>query len=79
MKSTGGFRCSVILRHTGELPLEIRGPDAEKLLNRVFTRDIAKNRVGRCSYQFACYDHGGMITDGVLVRPCRGPVLVRSG
>ena len=61
-------RTSVILRHTGELPLEIRGPDAETLLNRVFTRDIGKNRVGRCSYQFACYDHGGMITDGVLVR-----------
>lgn len=61
-------RTSVILRHTGELPLEIRGPDAEALLNRVFTRDIAKNRVGRCSYQFACYDDGGMITDGVLVR-----------
>ena len=61
-------RQSVILRHTGELPLEIRGPDAETLLNRVFTRDIAKNREGRCSYQFACYDHGGMITDGVLVR-----------
>ena len=61
-------RRSVILRHTGELPLEIRGTDAEKLLNRVFTRDIAKTRVGRCSYQFACYDHGGMITDGVLVR-----------
>ncbi len=61
-------RQSVILRHTGELPLEIRGPDAERLLNRVFTREIGKNRVGRCSYQFACYDHGGMITDGVLVR-----------
>jgi len=61
-------RTSVILRHTGELPLEIRGPDAETLLNRVFTRDVAKNRVCRCSYQFACYDHGGMITDGVLVR-----------
>ena len=61
-------RTSVILRHTGELPLEIHGPDAEALLNRVFTRDIGKNRVGRCSYQFACYDHGGMITDGVLVR-----------
>ena len=61
-------RTSVILRHTGELPLEIRGPDAEKLLNRVFTRDIGKNRIGRCSYQFACYDHGGMIADGVLVR-----------
>ncbi|NKB64787.1 MAG: aminomethyl transferase family protein [Gammaproteobacteria bacterium] len=61
-------RRSVILRHTGELPLEIKGPDAEKLLNQVFTRDVTKNRVGRCSYQFACYDYGGMITDGVLVR-----------
>lgn len=62
------LRRQVILRHTGELPIEVRGPDAVHLLNRVFTRDVAKTRVGRCSYQFACYDDGGMITDGVLVR-----------
>jgi glycine cleavage system aminomethyltransferase T len=62
------LRRQAILRHTGELPIEIRGPDAEKLLNLVFTRDVAKTRVGRCSYQFACYDNGGMILDGVLVR-----------
>lgn len=61
-------RREVILRHTGELPIEIKGPDAERLLNRVFTRDIGKVRVGRCSYQFACYHDGGMITDGVLLR-----------
>ena len=62
------LRCHAILRHTGELPIEVRGPDAEKLLNLVFTRDVAKTRVGRCSYQIACYDDGGMILDGVLVR-----------
>lgn len=62
------LRRHAILRHTGELPVEIRGPDAEALLNLVFTRDIARNKVGRCSYQIACYDDGGMITDGVLVR-----------
>ena len=62
------LRRHAILRHTAELPIEIRGPDAERLLNFVFTRDIAKNRVGRCSYQFACYDDGGMIIDGILVR-----------
>ena len=62
------LRRHVILRHTGELPIEVRGPDAERLLNLVFTRDIAKTKVGRCSYQFACYDDGGMIIDGVLVR-----------
>jgi glycine cleavage system aminomethyltransferase T len=62
------LRRQAILRHTGELPIEIRGPDAERLLNLVFTRDVAKNRVGRCSYQIACYEDGGMILDGVLVR-----------
>ncbi len=61
-------RRTVVLRHTGELPLEIRGPDAERMLNRVFTRDISKMKIGRCSYQFACYYDGGMITDGVLMR-----------
>ena len=61
-------RRQVILRHTGELPLEVRGPDAERMLDRVFTRDVTRVRVGRCSYQFACYDDGGMITDGVLMR-----------
>jgi aminomethyltransferase len=61
-------RTEVILRHTGELPIEISGPHAETLLNRVFTRDVGKVKVGRCSYQFACYHDGGMITDGVLLR-----------
>ena len=59
-------RTGVILRNTGELPIEISGPDAERLLNRVFTREVGKVKTGRCSYQFACYHDGGMITDGVL-------------
>lgn len=62
------LRRQAILRHTAELPVEVRGPDAEKLLNLVFTRDVARTRVGRCSYQIACYDDGGMILDGILVR-----------
>ncbi|MGF1475736.1 MAG: aminomethyltransferase family protein [Geminicoccaceae bacterium] len=61
-------RCEAGLRHTGERALEIRGVDAPRLLNRVFTREVGKTKVGRCSYQFACFDDGGMITDGVLVR-----------
>ncbi len=62
------LRRHAILRHTGELPIEIAGPDAERLLNKVFTRDVSRNAVGRCSYQFACYEDGGMILDGILVR-----------
>ena len=61
-------RREVILRHTGELPIELVGPDAERLANRVFPRDVSKVRVGRCSYQFACYHDGGMINDGVMLR-----------
>lgn len=61
-------RREVVLRNTGELPIEIKGPDAEALLNRVFTREISNVRTGRCSYQFACFHDGGMITDGVLLR-----------
>ncbi len=62
------LRRQAILRHTGELPIEVRGPDAEALLNKVFTRDVAKTKVGRCSYQIACFPDGGMLMDGVLVR-----------
>ena len=62
------LRRQAILRHTAELPVEIRGPDAVALLDRIFTRDIGRMPVGRCSYQIACYDDGGMILDGILVR-----------
>jgi glycine cleavage system aminomethyltransferase T len=61
-------RTKVIFRHTGELPIEISGPDAETLLNKIFTRNVSKVKPGRCSYQFACYHDGGLITDGVLLR-----------
>ena len=47
------LRQQVMLAHTGELATEIRGPEAEALLDRVFTRSVAKVRVGRCSYQIA--------------------------
>lgn len=61
-------RQEVILRHTGEHPFEIAGPDALRFLQRIFPRDVSKVKQGRCSYQFACYHDGGMITDGLLMR-----------
>ena len=61
-------RQAIIFRHTGEHPYEIAGPDALTLLQRIFPRDISKVKSGRCSYQFACYHDGGMITDGLLLR-----------
>ena len=61
-------RTGVILRHTGELPIEISGTDAVVLLDRVFPRNIGGLEPNRCSYQLACYHDGGVITDGVLIR-----------
>ena len=61
-------RQELIFRHTGEHPYEISGPDALKLLQKIFPRDISKVKKGRCSYQFACYHNGGMITDGLLLK-----------
>ena len=61
-------RREIIFRHTGEHPFEISGPDALEFLQKIFPRDVSKIAVGRCSYQFACYHDGGMITDGVLLR-----------
>ncbi len=61
-------RKEIILRHTGEHPFEISGPDALKLLQKIFPRDISKVKKGRCSYQFACYHDGGIVTDGLLLR-----------
>jgi len=62
------LRRQVVLAHTGELATEIRGPDAEAMLNRVFTRDVSRVRVGRCSYQVACLADGGLLMDGILLR-----------
>jgi len=54
--------------HTGEFPIQFAGPDAEKLLNKLFTKDISALKPGRCGYGIACYEDGGLITDGVLLR-----------
>ena len=62
------LRQKAAVLHTGELPLQFKGPDAERLLDRLFTKDITKVRPGRCGYGLACYDDGGLIVDGVLLR-----------
>ncbi len=62
------LRREAAVLHTGEWPLQFEGPDAEALLDRLFTKNIAKVKVGRCGYGLACYEDGGMITDGILLR-----------
>ncbi len=61
-------RQKVIFRNTGEFPVEIFGPDAEAYINHVFARSVSHVEVGRCTYNFVLYHHGGIITDGVMLR-----------
>ncbi len=44
----------------------IHGPDAERLLNRVVTRDVSRCPVGRVQYSLWCDDDGKVIDDGTL-------------
>lgn len=47
---------------------EVLGPDAEALLDYCLTRDIRKLAVGQVVYSAMCYEHGGMLDDGTLLR-----------
>ena len=62
------LRQKAAVLHTGEYPLQFEGPDAEKLLDRLFTKDLTKAKVGRCAYGLACYEDGGLLVDGILLR-----------
>lgn len=62
------LRREVLLYDVPEMPLEIRGPDAVNLLERVFTRPIDSLRLWRGRYAIACTPQGGILMDGVLIR-----------
>lgn len=62
------LRQKAAVLHTGEFPLQFKGPDAEKLLDKLFTKDITKVKPGRCRYGLACYEDGGLLVDGILLR-----------
>ena len=62
------LRQKAALLNTGEFPLQFEGPDAERLLDKLFTKDISKLKPGRCGYGVACYEDGGLIVDGILLR-----------
>ena len=62
------LRQKAALLNTGEYPLQFKGRDAERLLDKLFTKDITKVKPGRCGYGLACYEDGGLLVDGILLR-----------
>lgn len=47
---------------------EISGPDAERLVDRIMTRDITNCRVGQVMYSPWCDEDGKVIDDGTVAR-----------
>jgi aminomethyltransferase len=59
--------CSVFdVSHMGRV--EFRGPDAEKLLERLSTRNIGSATPGMCRYSHMCRDDGGILDDVIVSR-----------
>jgi len=48
--------------------LEITGPDAQNLLALALTRNVRKLGIGGIVYTAMCYENGGMIDDGTVMR-----------
>jgi aminomethyltransferase len=47
---------------------EVLGPDSEALMQWCITRNVRKLAVGQVVYSAMCYEHGGMLDDGTLLR-----------
>lgn len=62
------LRNGVLLYDVPEMPLEIAGPDAVRLLDRVFVCSVEALGIGRCRYALACNEDGTMVMDGVVMR-----------
>jgi len=62
------LRRQVLLYDVPEKPLEIKGPGAVALLERVFTRRIGNLKQWRARYAISCTPQGGVLMDGVLIR-----------
>src|SRR6201746_672690 len=55
--------------HMGEI--EIRGPEAAKLVDFVSTNNAAKLKLGQAHYSALLYEHGGFVDD-ILVHKVSG-------
>ena len=62
------LRRGVLLYDVPEKPLEIIGPDATRLLERVLACQVGLLAVGRCRYGIACNSDGTVLMDGVVMR-----------
>ncbi len=48
--------------------IDVQGPDAVEFLQRIYTHDIAKMKIGRCAYGVMLGEDGMLMDDGVMAR-----------
>ena len=58
---------------------EIRGRDAEAMLNRMVTRDVTKIGLNRVAYTVWCTDEGRMIDDGTIFKLSSDAFMLTCG
>jgi aminomethyltransferase len=58
---------------------EIRGRDAEAMLNRMVTRDVTKIGINRVAYTVWCTDEGRVIDDGTIFRLADDHFILKCG
>jgi aminomethyltransferase len=58
---------------------EIKGRDAEAMLNRMVTRDVKKIDINRVAYCIWCTDEGRMIDDGTIFRLASDQFMLTCG
>src|SRR5699024_2511413 len=52
-----------------ERKIQVKGPEAAKLVDLAITRPVEKVKVGKARYVILCNAEGGIINDPVLLRP----------
>ena len=62
------LREGVALFDVPEKPLSIKGPDAGKFMDKIFTRNASLMKPMKALYALACLPNGGILMDGIIIR-----------
>ncbi len=60
--------------HMGRLTFA--GPDAQRFLDRVVTRNVATMKVGQCRYALVCNDAGGVLDDVIVSKADKSWIVI---
>lgn len=52
-----------------ERQIQVKGPEADKLVDLAITRSVDKVKVGKGRYVILCNEEGGILNDPILLRP----------